>query len=93
MSYDINLPTFQRNPPALFSGQNVDSCLRHKYSWVYLPRIMALTFPVISHGEVIGPVTDVFLLKTPWYVVQLWLEDKLIILSEVKVSAVGLTGA
>jgi hypothetical protein len=54
---------------------------------------MALTFPVISHGEVIGPVTDVFLLKTPWYVVQLWLEDKLIILSEVKVSAVGLTGA
>jgi len=25
MSSDINLPTFQRNPPALFSGQNADS--------------------------------------------------------------------
>jgi hypothetical protein len=52
-----------------------------------------LTFPVIAHVEVIGPVTDAFLLKTPWYVVQLWFEDDLILLSEVKFSVVGLTGA
>jgi hypothetical protein len=49
---------------------------------------MALTFPVISHGEVTGPVTDVFHLKTPWFVVQLWFEDELILLNEVKVSVV-----
>lgn len=54
---------------------------------------MALTFPVISHGEVTGPETDIFHLKTPWYVVQLWFEDDVIVLSGVKVSVVGLTGA
>jgi len=54
---------------------------------------MALTSPVISHGEVIGPVTDVFLLKTHWYVVQLSFEDNLILLSQVKVFVVGLSSA
>jgi hypothetical protein len=54
---------------------------------------MALNFQVISLGEVIGPVTDVFDLKTPWFVVKLWFEDELILLSEVNVSVVGLNGA
>jgi hypothetical protein len=49
-------------------------------------------FPSNFAREVVGPVTDLFLLKTPWYVVQLWFEDKLTVLSEAKFYVVGLTG-
>jgi hypothetical protein len=58
-----------------------------------LRRIMVSTFVVISHGEVIRPVTDVFQLKSPWYVVQLCFEYELILLCDVKLCVVGLSGA
>jgi hypothetical protein len=54
---------------------------------------MFLTFPIISHGEVNGPVTEVFHFKTSSYVVQLWFEDELFFVREVTFSVVGLTGA
>jgi len=54
---------------------------------------MFLTFPIIFHGKVNEPVTDVFHLKTSCYVVQMWFEDELILVREVTFSVVGLTGA
>jgi len=53
---------------------------------------MFLTFQIISHGEVNEPVTDVFHLKTSFYVVQLWFEDELILVREITFPVVGLTG-
>ena len=80
MYFNINL-NFSKFNKSSFVGEctiyRFNNARCNDKSYFCLPRIMALTYPVISYGKVIGPITDVFHLKTPWYVMQLWSEDEL----------------